>query len=596
MADVAVTYSFSANTTAASGEVNQNFTDLVNYVNNRNGGSATWDALYASSASNNPVLRINNSTGTNNIANFQDNGTNVFTIADGGATTITATAGGSSVPLTVNNNTSSGHIALFQDAGTTMHQFSDGGGVVFNENGNDADFRIEGDTNIHAFFLDTSSESVGLGLSGPTAILHAKKSAGTASLAVGRFDAAVASYTGTVLIAECSLTAASDFNYFEVASDSDGDSGGRVVQFLIRGDGLTGVGHGSPTSKLHVAGVTGTTVAAIINNGTSTGNILNCLDNGTNVVAVADGGATTISALNGGSSIPLTVNNGTSTGSILAAQDNGTTIFLIADGGNVGVGASVTNTAKFNVGNTSAASAIQITGASAADSGPALTLLRSGSTNWVIAAGGTNATDLVISTPTNAATYTDANLASAGFMRIQNDGLVVFNESGAAAADFRIEGDTNANLFFLDSSANQIFFGGTSAGAGTLTYTSGGGIQMGAPTGGDKGSGTANFAADIYKNDSAYANPDYVLEHWATGKIDKFKGNPGAADYPGVMPLEKLEDYIRTHHDLPRVKSIQVDGQGQGIFARSDIALEKIEELFVYIVEFNNRLKKLEGV
>ena len=90
MASVAVTYDFSANTTAASAEVDQNFTDLVNYINNRNDGSATWDSLKATSATA-TVLTINNSTGTNSIAVFQDNGSAVVTIPDAGGITFAGT-------------------------------------------------------------------------------------------------------------------------------------------------------------------------------------------------------------------------------------------------------------------------------------------------------------------------------------------------------------------------------------------------------------------------------------------------------------------------------------------------------------------------
>lgn len=130
MASVAVTYTFSANSTASAGEVNQDFSDLVNYINNRNGGSATWDSVYISSASIDPVLKVNNSTGTNNIANFQDNGSNVLTIADGGTTTVTATNGGSSKALIVNNGTSTGNILECQDNGTATLTLADGGNIT----------------------------------------------------------------------------------------------------------------------------------------------------------------------------------------------------------------------------------------------------------------------------------------------------------------------------------------------------------------------------------------------------------------------------------------------------------------------------------
>lgn len=87
MASLSVTNTFSASTTAVASEVNTNFTDVVNYVNNRNSGSATWDVCSVLSTST-TVLVVDNSSGTNDIVNFKDGGTSVFRIADGGATLI----------------------------------------------------------------------------------------------------------------------------------------------------------------------------------------------------------------------------------------------------------------------------------------------------------------------------------------------------------------------------------------------------------------------------------------------------------------------------------------------------------------------------
>jgi hypothetical protein len=64
-----------------------------------------------------------------------------------------------------------------------------------------------------------------------------------------------------------------------------------------------------------------------------------------------------------------------------------------------------------------------------------------------------------------AADVTDAtNVAAAG--ALMNSGAQVWNEVGAAV-DFRAEGDTDANLFFIDGSADKIGFG-TSAPAEKL--------------------------------------------------------------------------------------------------------------------------------
>lgn len=84
MAAPVVTNTFVANTTAQAGQVNTNFSDLVTYLSNRNDGTSTWDRCLVTSSSSVPFV-ANNSTGTSNIANFQDNGTNVFQILDGGS-------------------------------------------------------------------------------------------------------------------------------------------------------------------------------------------------------------------------------------------------------------------------------------------------------------------------------------------------------------------------------------------------------------------------------------------------------------------------------------------------------------------------------
>jgi hypothetical protein len=86
----AVTYTFTNNTIADGPQVSTNFTDLVNYVANRNDGSATWDRVLVTSSSTVPFI-ANNSTGTANIANFQDNGVSVFQIVDGGDVYMNAT-------------------------------------------------------------------------------------------------------------------------------------------------------------------------------------------------------------------------------------------------------------------------------------------------------------------------------------------------------------------------------------------------------------------------------------------------------------------------------------------------------------------------
>lgn len=186
--------------------------------------------------------------------------------------------------------------------------------------------------------------------------------------------------------------------------------------------------------------------------------------------------------------------------------------------------------------------------------------------------------------------------------------MVMLRDSSSPAAsdnigkiEFRGENSTSTVTEYasirsvIDDPANTLEDGGLlfdTIRGGTLAtrVTIGTGVQVGSPTGGDKGAGTINVAGDIYKNDTAYTNPDYALEHYYTGKIEKFKDNPGADTYPGLMKLEELSNFMKENYHLPRVQR----EDGAGIFERSDFVLEKLEEIFVYLVEMNTRIKELE--
>lgn len=91
MTALSKTFQFTKNQSDLPDGCNVNFDDVVNYINNRNDGSASWDGGYFLSATLNPVLRVNNGAGTNDIARFQDNGTAVVTMPDGGGVTLAGT-------------------------------------------------------------------------------------------------------------------------------------------------------------------------------------------------------------------------------------------------------------------------------------------------------------------------------------------------------------------------------------------------------------------------------------------------------------------------------------------------------------------------
>lgn len=86
MSDLSVTKTFISGEAVEAADFNTNYSDIVTYINNRNSGTATWDAMYGTSSTNVP-LTANNSTGTQSIVQLKDNGTTVFEVFDGGFVT-----------------------------------------------------------------------------------------------------------------------------------------------------------------------------------------------------------------------------------------------------------------------------------------------------------------------------------------------------------------------------------------------------------------------------------------------------------------------------------------------------------------------------
>lgn len=83
MANVAVTNTFTNGTTADASQVNTNFSDLVNFVNNRNTAVTSWDGFSVATASAVPAV-IDNLTGANDVVRFKDNGSIVLSVSDNG--------------------------------------------------------------------------------------------------------------------------------------------------------------------------------------------------------------------------------------------------------------------------------------------------------------------------------------------------------------------------------------------------------------------------------------------------------------------------------------------------------------------------------
>lgn len=182
---------------------------------------------------------------------------------------------------------------------------------------------------------------------------------------------------------------------------------------------------------------------------------------------------------------------------------------------------------------------------------------------------------------------TDLTIRNTGTGTTHSSNASIRMESTASGRTSTIQFSDGVIASYISSNSGNISIGGSTE---TMTAFLGGGVNIGSPTGGNKGIGTLNTSGDIYKNNSAYTNPDYVFEKYFTGEIKKFIGNDGAKEYVGLTEIDSLESALKGTFRLPGM-----DGEAKGIFSRSDFILEKIEEAYLYIIELNSRIKKLEG-
>lgn len=113
MASLSVTNTLANGATILASEHNTNYSDIVTYVNNRNAGSATWDAISAASSITVPLV-ANNSTGTQDIFRAQDNGSNVFVVPDGGIITMASQSAARAYRNTSTQTVTSGNTTKVQ--------------------------------------------------------------------------------------------------------------------------------------------------------------------------------------------------------------------------------------------------------------------------------------------------------------------------------------------------------------------------------------------------------------------------------------------------------------------------------------------------
>jgi hypothetical protein len=301
---------------------------------------------------------------------------------------------------------------------------------------------------------------------------------------------------------------------------------------------------------------------------------------GADIVISAGNGGAAPSGSTRGTGGAVTINPGApGTGTGTGGQYG--TVLIATAGGRVGIG-TATPTSSLDISGTNLATFTSTR--AAASTVAAVFSMRKANTGNTAVANGHELTHFTFSGYDGSAYVSGARIRSVVDGTVSSGvvptAIAFSTGAGALLNEDGTLGDDNALTERLRmTSAGNI---GIGIAAPTSMLQVNGGVQVGVPTGGDKGTGSINIAGDIYKNGTAFTNPDYVFEHHFSGATE--------SAYAGPVPLSQLEDTINAQGQLPGVGR-----EPMGVFGRQDALLEKLEEAYLYIIELTKRVDSLEA-
>lgn len=195
-------------------------------------------------------------------------------------------------------------------------------------------------------------------------------------------------------------------------------------------------------------------------------------------------------------------------------------------------------------------------------------------------------------------------------------GIVINHDGSNVAYCALVNADTNASVLSLSVTGTpECAISGNRTGSGTYPpisfYTSAAKQWTLFANGGWGGNGNASQGAgtinldSIYKNNTAYNNPDFVLEHYFTGKVERFltringktqerEPRPGAAEYQGLRSLAEVESFAREHFYLPQLDLLKLHDAPACGFDMADMSLLLHEEEFLHLRKLEKRMEELE--
>ena len=124
------------------------------------------------------------------------------------------------------------------------------GGVVFNENGADVDFRVEGDTDANLLFVDASAEKVGIGASSLQAKLHVESSTNYVDIALRNTTSGSSGTDGVDIFLNNNL----ELGLWNREAGPIRFATSSTERMRIDSSGNVGIGTSSPAEKLDIDG------------------------------------------------------------------------------------------------------------------------------------------------------------------------------------------------------------------------------------------------------------------------------------------------------------------------------------------------------